>query len=130
MKTMICLLALVALLPLSTQATPREVFKIEIGSDYENYSTTELRRRVWELERAVYQLQEQVFQLAMNNNKRPKYGNGYGNKNTWTCSIQSFGKTFTSTKSSQGAAKAEVLKDCSSATNAMHCDREDIKCEM
>lgn len=121
---------LVALLPLTTQATPREVFKIEIGQDYEKYSTTELRRRVWELERAVYQLQEQVFQLAMENNKRPKYAHGYGHKKTWTCTIQSFGKTYSSTNDSKGAAKAEVLKDCSSATNAMHCDREEVKCEM
>ncbi len=124
MKTTICLLMMIAMLPMTAESRPRDVFKIEIGTNYEKYSKSELRRRVWELERAVYQLQEQVFHLAMDKN-RPSYGGGQ----SWTCSIQSFGKTFTSTKPSKGAARAEVLKDCSNASNAMHCDREDVKCE-
>ncbi len=124
MKLLIFTLVGLILLPGLTHARPREVFKIEIGSNYEGYSKRELRRRVWELERAVYQLQEQVFHLSMNNQKGQSQLEA-----SWTCSIQSMGKTFTATKATKGAARAEVLKDCSNHTNAIHCDHSDVKCE-
>ncbi len=123
MKVWIGFLLLSLLLPASAQSRPREIFKIEIGSGYEGYSNQELRRRVWELERAVAQLQDQVFHLSVNQG-RPGYGG-----NSWTCHIQSFGKTFTATKSTRGAAQAKILKDCSNATNAMHCKTEDVSCD-
>jgi len=126
MKIWICLLTFMTLLPVNAQVRPRDVFKIEIGSDYDRYSERELRRRVWELERAVAQLQDQVFQLAMDKKKyRPKY-KSYRKK--WTCHMKSFGKTFSATKSTRGEALAKVLKECSKHTSAVHCDEDGVSC--
>lgn len=125
MKSLLILIVVAMTLPTSSQARPREVFKIEIGGDYEKYSNRELKQRVWKLERAVFQLQEQVFQLAM---EKQRPGQGY-DTGMWTCHIQSFGKTFTSTKSSKGAAKADVLRDCSNNSNSIHCKSDDVSCE-
>lgn len=98
-----------------------DVFRIEVGRDYNHYSNDELRRRVWELERAVSQLQSRVFQLEVNES-RPQ-------KNPWTCTIQSFGKTHVSNADTKASALAKVLKKCSDATNAVHCHESDVKCD-
>lgn len=122
MKLIVLILSTL-LISQTTVAGPRDVFKIEIGKNYDSYSNNELRRRVWELERAVRQLQDQVFHLSMNQG-RPGHGG-----NQWTCMIQSFGKTFTSTRSTKSAATAKVLKDCSANSNAIHCDAKNVSCD-
>lgn len=125
MKLLLASLTLVSLLlPLPLHSRPREVFKIEIGGDYQHYSKKELRRRVWQLERAVSQLQDQVFQLAMDNN-RPHYGSG----RPWTCHIQSFGETFTAGGGTRASAVAQVLQKCSKASSSIHCKEKDASCD-
>jgi len=125
MKKLLALLILVPLIPTTSQSRPRNVFKIEIGSDYHGYSKKELRQRVWKLERAVYQLQEQVFQLAIDNS-HASHGH---NKNLWSCHMQSFGKTFTSSGRTKASAIAQILQKCSKATNAVHCHESDASCD-
>jgi hypothetical protein len=87
------------------------------------YSNSELQNRVWALENAVLQLQRRVFDLEVEGATAAAKP-----KKSFTCYIQSFGKTFTATKDSESAAKADVLSKCSSATNAMHCDVSDVTC--
>ncbi len=119
MKIKMILLALIFILP--SVGMSREVFKIEIGSNYERYSKKELRRRVWELERAVAQLQDQVFHLSMSQNQyQPE---------EWTCHMQSFGKTHMASARTRGKALALVMSKCSSASNAIHCDSGDVSCD-
>ena len=120
MRTMIYLLIALMMVPAIGQSRPRKnVIKIEIGEDYNHYSKSELRRRVYNLERAVYQLQEQVFHLSMNQAQRPI-------ENPWTCMAEAFGKTFSATRGTKGSAKAEAMSQCTAKHNAMHCD---VKCE-
>jgi hypothetical protein len=102
-------------------------FRIEAGKDYHDYSNEELRRRVWTLERAVSQLQDQVFQLALRNGGSA-LGDSNANSTTWTCRIESFGKTFVSSGKTKSIALALVLKKCADASNAIHCHEEDVKC--
>ena len=115
----------IALFSLTVASSPvyatNEVFRIEVGKSYESYSTSDLKRRVWELERAVSQLQAQVFHLAMNN--QPLVA-----ANQWTCRITSFMKSYDDTKSTKTAALVSVIKKCSEGTNAIHCKEEDVKC--
>lgn len=118
------LLLILVLAPLDLHSRPREIFKIELGNDYEHYSKEELRRRVWQLERAVSQLQEQVFQLAMDQQHRPIY-----DRPMWTCHLQSFGKTHTATGSTRASALADTLKKCSENSHAIHCKESDVSCD-
>jgi hypothetical protein len=97
-----------------------EVFRIEFESDYSSLSKRDLKRRVWKLERAVAQLQEKVFQLTYAKPIKKK------RKKKHTCYVSAFGKTFTATRSTETAAKAEVLSTCSKGNHAEHCN--DIKC--
>ncbi len=94
------------------------------GKSYEGYSNEELRRRVWQLEKAVSQLQQQVFQLAIKGNSTISNSGA-----PWTCQIQSFGKTHIAAGSTRASALAQVLKKCSDATNAIHCNEPDVKCD-
>ena len=109
----------------SQRAQALEPIRIEIGKNYEGYSNDELRRRVWQLERAVAQLQDQVFQLAVRD------GGGKAAKpvDTWTCHIESFGKTHIASGNTKASALAQVLKKCGDATNAMHCSESNAKCD-
>ena len=109
----------------SPSAHALEPIRIEVGSNYEGYSNEELRRRVHQLERAVEQLQDQVFQLAVRDrgDSRP-----LPTVNNWTCSIQSFGKTHIASGNTKASALAQVLKKCSDATNAIHCETKDVSC--
>jgi hypothetical protein len=119
------LLSVLLLLPVSAFA--EEPVRLVPGKDYATYSNEELRRRVWQLERAVTQLQEQVFQLALRERSPgPGHGSGGG---TWTCQIQSFGKTFVAAGLTKASALAQALKKCSDATNAIHCSEKDVKCD-
>lgn len=109
---------LFVIFPHSTFAT--QPIKIEIGKSYEGYSNDELRKRVWQLEKAVAQLQDQVFQLAIKDNSQPT--------SEWTCQIQSFGKTHVASGKTESKARSMVVKKCSEASNAIHCDAKDAEC--
>jgi len=97
-----------------------EVFRIEFETDYNSMSKKDLRRRVWNLERAVAQLQDRVFELSHKKSSTIIVKRGKRSKKS-TCYVSSFGDTFTSTKSTETAAKADVLAKCSKENHAMHC---------
>lgn len=125
MRSMVAFLSFLTLMtPLNLHSRPREIFRVEIGRDYEHYSNKELKRRVWQLERAVAQLQEQVFQLAMDQQYRP-----LDDRPLWTCHLQSFGKTHAFTGSTRASALAEVLRKCSENSHSIHCKQEDVNCD-
>ena len=132
MKALIALFAFSLSFSLFSFAQADEPYRIEVGTNYSKYSNEELRRRVWQLERAVAQLQNQVFELAIRNG-----GNGGNNMvpapvhsgGSWTCQIQSFGKTHVAGGNTKASALAQVLKKCSDATNAIHCKEGDVKCD-
>lgn len=107
---------------LTQAASAEEVFRIQVGRDYSRYSNEDLRRRVWELERAVAQLQGQVFALAMKGNAP------VAAVNNWTCTMQSFGETHVASGNTKASALAQVIKKCSDASNAIHCDEDKAKC--
>ncbi len=91
------------------------------GKDYGKYSNDELRMRIWNLEKAVMQLQQKVFAIELA--QSGSAGSGH-----WTCMTKSFGKTFTSTAPTKMKAMADVVADCSKATNAVHCDEDEVTC--
>ncbi len=125
MKTALfaCLLiaSAVVFLP-SAESDP--IFRIEVGSNYESYSNDELKRRVWHLEKAVWQMQQRIYHLEAQGPVQQVVEQ----RSEWTCYLRSFGKAYTHTAASQTKARAEVIRQCSQATNAMHCDEEDVTC--
>lgn len=91
------------------------------GKDYGKYTNDELRMRIWNLEKAVMELQQKVFALQISQTAPAGAGQ-------WTCMIKNFGKTFTSTAPTKMKAMADVVSDCSKASNAVHCDEDEVKC--
>jgi hypothetical protein len=98
MKRFVCLLGLVV----AGAAFAGDVFRIEVGKDYNRYSDSDLRRRVWELERAVEQLQARVFNLEA---KPVEVA-------SWICSIRAMGDNFTGTGATKAVATAKVMEAC------------------
>lgn len=103
-----------------------EIFRIEVGRDYGRYTNDELRRRVWQLERAVDQLQMRIYQLEAKPVIQPVVATP---EKEWTCHIQSFATTHVASAKTKSAALADVLKKCSEASHAMHCNAKDAKCD-
>lgn len=116
MKTLFVILAFYM-----SSAFASDITIVMPGKDYGKYSNDELRMRIWNLEKAVMQLQQKVFALELGQTSTPGAGQ-------WTCMIKSFGKTFTSTAPTKMKAMADVVADCSKATNAVHCDEDEVKC--
>lgn len=107
---------------MSTMGFAEEVFRIEIGKDYQKYSQTDLQRRVWELERAVAQLQQRVFHLEGKPQNYP------ASVDTWICTIKAMGTIHTGTGASMPVAKAKVIEACKSARgDSFFC--KDPSCE-
>ena len=100
-----------------------EVIRIDIGKN-KGSSKDDLEERVWQLERAVRQLQDRIYDLE----GKPNHGAAIVAAPMFTCQIESFGKMFTATEPTKMAATAKVLKDCSKATNSIHCDKEKVEC--
>lgn len=113
-------LALILTLP-ATLASAEEVFRIEIGKDYRSYSDSDLRRRVWELERAVWQLQQRVFQLESGKNQQPV--------NSWLCTIEALGNTYTGVGGTKAVAASEAIKACKADRKGDGFFCKDPKCE-
>jgi hypothetical protein len=93
-----------------------QVFKIQYGKDYNNYSDSDLKRRVWELERAVWQLQQKVFD--MENSKTPVQAA------TWICKTEAMGEKFSATGTSKAVAENDVMEKCKASPksgNGFHC---------
>ena len=105
---------------LSSNAFAGEVFKIEIGKDYNQYNDQDLKRRVWELERAVFQLQQKVFQLEMSGSMAKAEP-----VSTWVCKTEAMGEKFSATGSSKAIAEDAVMSKCKASPksfNGFHCD--------
>ena len=85
-------------------ASAEEVIRIEVGKNYEKYSDSDLRRRVWELERAVYQLQTRIFELESPKNRQ-------GN-DSWVCTISAMGNKFVGTGATKAVAIAKATESC------------------
>ncbi len=117
MKTLLVILALTF-----SSAFASDITIVMPGKDYGKYSNDELRMRIWNLEKAVMQLQQKVFALELGQNTTTSTA-GH-----WTCMIKSFGKSFSSTAPTKTKAMADVIADCSKATNAVHCDEDEVKC--
>ncbi len=93
-----------------------EIFKIEIGKDYSNYSDSDLKRRVWELERAVWQLQQKVFEMEV--------GRGQTQAATWICKMEAMGEKFSAVGGSKAVAEDAVMEKCKASpktANGFHC---------
>ncbi|MDZ4084241.1 MAG: hypothetical protein U1E10_14965, partial [Bdellovibrionales bacterium] len=86
------IIASLSLLP-SSQVSAEEVFRIEVGRDYNSYSQRDLQRRVWELERAVAQLQSRVFELELSRVTKPVPTATPATVDTWICKVTAMGVT-------------------------------------
>jgi hypothetical protein len=99
--------AFAALFLFNTPLSADEIFRIEIGKDYKNYSNTDLQRRVWELERAVWQLQQRVYQIEATK--------AVATVDTWVCTVTAMGTAFTGTGGSKAIATSRSIESCKSA---------------
>lgn len=94
-------------------ALSENVFRIEVGDNYDSHSNKELRRRVWQLERAVWQMQQRIYQLEA----KPK-----ANMHTWVCTLSPFSSNYSETGASKATASAAVIKACTlGEKSGFHC---------
>ena len=106
MNKVLLVLALTAALPTFAD----DVFRIEIGPDYRRDKDSDLKRRIWELERAVGQLQARVFQLEA----KPV---PVVEKDSWVCTIEAMGQTYTGTGTSRALATKAAMEACKAGRN-------------
>jgi len=106
-------------LTLSASAQAEEIFRIEVGRDYNRYSQRDLQRRVWELERAVSQLQARVFELELSNLKSPTPTPAP--LETWLCKISAMGVTYTGTGATRAVAEHKVMETCKEKADDFFC---------
>ena len=128
MKTKLTLLLLSVVLLVAVKSNAGEVsggyhsdiFRIEVGKNYKDYSKSDLQRRVWELERAVFQLQQRVFQMEMA---------GAAPMQTWSCTITALGTPYIGTGETKAIATSAALESCKATSpgNGFHC--KNPKCE-
>lgn len=104
---------------LTPNAGAEEVFRIEVGRDYNRYTQRDLQRRVWELERAVAQLQARVFELELSNFKNPTPTPVP--LETWLCKITAMGVTYTGTGATKAVAEHKVMETCKEKTDDFFC---------
>lgn len=101
-----------------TQA--EEVFRIEFGKNYNQYSNEELKRRLWKLEQAVWQLQRKVFHLET--------GARAHVASKWVCTLSTIGNNYSATGFSRAEAKNNVIQKCTrDRGNGLFC--KNPKCE-
>jgi hypothetical protein len=110
---------LVVGLTLSASANAEEIFRIEVGRDYNRYSQRDLQRRVWELERAVSQLQARVFELELSRLKAPSPTPAP--LETWLCKISAMGVTYTGTGATRAIAEHKVMETCKEKADDFFC---------
>ena len=118
------IIASLSLLP-SSQVSAEEVFRIEVGRDYNSYSQRDLQRRVWELERAVAQLQSRVFELELSRVK-PVPTATPATVDTWICKVTAMGVTYTGTGGSKAVAEHKAIESCKEKTDDFFC--KEAKC--
>lgn len=113
------ILASLVVLCFSTTVMAEEIFRIEVGRDFKQYSHSDLQRRVWDLERAVWQLQQRVFQLE---SKAPT-------ADSWICTIKAMGDTYTGTGATKAVATSRAIENCKAAREGDGFFCKDAKCE-
>jgi hypothetical protein len=109
MKTKITLAILALILLISVKSNAGEVsgkyeseiFRVEVGKNYKDYSKSDLQRRVWELERAVFQLQQKVFELSAAEPVK-----------TWACTIDAMGDVYTGDGETKAVASTKAIENC------------------
>lgn len=109
----------------SAEVSAEEVFRIEVGRDYNSYSQRDLQRRVWELERAVAQLQSRVFELELSRAARP-VPTATPAVDTWICKVTAMGVTYTGTGGSKAVAEHKAIETCKEKTDDFFC--KEAKC--
>ncbi len=107
-------------------AHAENVFRIEIGKDYQKYSQADLQKRVWDLERAVFQLQQKVFQLEVSNASAPVAS---VQADSWICTIHAAGDVFTGTGGSKAVATAKAVAACKGGNDGDGFFCKNPKCE-
>lgn len=112
-------MAILTLVP-SAQVSAEEVFRIEVGRDYNSYSQRDLQRRVWELERAVAQLQSRVFELELSRATRP-VPTATPAVDNWICRVTAMGVTYTGTGGSKAVAEHKAIETCKEKTDDFFC---------
>ncbi|MBN8541854.1 MAG: hypothetical protein J0L82_15795 [Deltaproteobacteria bacterium] len=120
----ILFMAVMTLAP-SAQVAAEEVFRIEVGRDYNSYSQRDLQRRVWELERAVAQLQSRVFELELSRAARP-LPTATPAVDTWICKVTAMGVTYTGTGGSKAVAEHKAIETCKEKADDFFC--KEAKC--
>ncbi|MCB9060213.1 MAG: hypothetical protein H6622_01665 [Halobacteriovoraceae bacterium] len=111
-----------SLLIFGLSANAKDIFRIEIGQDYNNYSNQELKQRIWRLENAVEQLQVQVFNLKHSDTRKNQV-------ESWSCTIKAMGEDFIATGNSKATAKANVIKECKKGNGGDGFFCKNPKCE-
>lgn len=124
-STIAAIITLLTLLP-SSQVSAEEVFRIEVGRDYNSYSQRDLQRRVWELERAVAQLQSRVFELELSRATKPVPTATPAPVDTWICKVTAMGVTYTGTGGSKAVAEHKAIETCKEKTDDFFC--KEAKC--
>ena len=114
--------ALISVLTFGSIAQTEEVFRIEVGRDYNHYTQRDLQRRVWELERAVAQLQARVFQLEYSRIAAPTPKPA----DTWICKVTAMGVTYSGTGTTKAVAEQAAIEDCKAKAEDFFC--KDAKC--
>lgn len=122
MKFLLFMPALISVLTFSSIAQTEEVFRIEVGRDYNHYTQRDLQRRVWELERAVQQLQVRVFQLEYSRVAAP----APKPVDTWICKVTAMGVTYSGTGATKAVAEQAAIEDCKAKAEDFFC--KDAKC--
>lgn len=122
MKIRLFTATVVSIFALGSTVNAEEVFRIEVGRDYNNYSQRDLQRRVWELERAVQQLQVRVFQLEYSRVAAPTPKP----VDTWICKVNAMGVTYSGTGATKAVAEQAAIEDCKAKAEDFFC--KDAKC--
>ena len=102
-------------------ANAEEIFRIEVGRDYNRYTQRDLQRRVWDLERAVAQLQARVFELELSRLKNPSPTPAPPALDTWLCKISAMGVTYTGTGATRAIAEHKVMETCKEKADDFFC---------
>ncbi len=118
--------AMLAVLVSGSLVSAEEVFRIEVGSDYNRYSQRDLQRRVWELERAVAQLQSRVFALELSRATSPVPTATPPALETWICKVTAMGVTYTGTGASKAVAEHKAMETCKEKADDFFC--KEAKC--
>lgn len=104
---------------LSVPANAEEIFRIEVGRDYNRYTQRDLQRRVWELERAVAQLQARVFELEISQMRKPSPTPEP--LETWICKVSALGVTYTGTGATKAVAEHKAMESCKAKADDFFC---------